>query len=268
MKLLYIASIVGKPGLFTVKYTLPSLQEKYKPDIIIANANMASGTGGLQKAHAVSLRKMGIDVITGGEYIFSKKDLVESLELMPYVLRPFNLSSMSPGVGVIQKGDATIISVLGMIGQYKMLVNNPFTLIEDLVDNIKTKTIIIDFVSYATAEKKTLFFMLKGRVSAIIGNGTLVATNDLDIYGESDSKTAYITDAGRTGSYNSVSGYIPSYKIEEYLTCLPNYPRDCWNSLALQGVFIEFDEKGVAIRTERVFEECKDEKRRNGYKNN
>lgn len=265
MKLLYIASIVGKPGLFTVRNLLPSLKEKYKPDIIIANANMASGTGGLEKTHANTLHKMGSDVITGGEYIFAKKDLVKSIDSMPYVLRAFNLSNMSPGAGLIQKGDVTVISLLGMIGQYKMLVNNPFTLIEELLEKIKTKTIIIDFVSHATGEKKTLLYMLKGRVSAIIGSGTLVASNDLDIYGE-DKKTAYITDAGRTGSYNSVSGYIPSYKIQEYLTCLRNYPRDCWNDLVLQGLFMEFDGQGNAIKAMRVFQRCQNEKRRNSTK--
>jgi hypothetical protein len=267
MKLLYIASIVGKPGLFTVRQLLPFLKEKYKPSLIIANANMASGTGGLEKSHAVSLHKAGIDVIVGGDYIFSKKDLVEALSSMPYILRPLNLSKMSPGVGVFQKGDVAVISLLGEIGQYKMLVNNPFTLIEETLDKLKTKIKIIDFLSHATGEKKTLLYMLKGKVSAIIGEGTLVASNDLSIYeGDDHIKTAYITDAGRTGSYTSVQGYIPSYKIEEYLTCLPNYPRDCWKDLVLQGVFIEFDINGNAIKFERVFQGIKNEKRRNSDK--
>ena len=266
MKLLYIASIVGKPGLFTIRRLLQSLKEKYAPDLIIANADMASGTGGLEKTHAIALHKMGVDVITGGDHIFAKKDLVESIDSMPYVLRAFNLSNMSPGVGLFQKNDVAVISLLGVIGQYKMLVNNPFPLIEEAIDDLKAKITIIDFMSHATGEKKTLFFMLKGKVSAIIGGGTLVATNDLDICEEGNKKTAYITDAGRTGSYNSVSGYIPSYKIEEYLTCLTNYPRDCWKDLVLQGVFIEFDSSGNAIKTERVFQGIKNEKRRNSCK--
>ncbi len=264
MKLLYIASIVGKPGLFTVRNLLPSLKEKYVPDLTIAN--VASGTGWLEKAHAIRLHKMGIDVITGGEYIFAKKDLVESLPSMSYILRPLNLPKMSPGMGFIKNGEVTVISLLGMVGQHKMLVNNPFALIEEFLDKLKSKITVINFISHATGEKKTLLFMLKGKVNAIIGGGTLVATNDFNLYEGEHLKTAYVTDTGRTGSYNSVSGYIPSYKIQEYLTCLPNYPRDCWKDLVLQGVFIEFDEKGNAIKIERVFQGIKNEERRNSRK--
>lgn len=266
MRVLYIASIIGKSGLFTVKHVLPLLKKKYVPNLIIANGDMISSSGGLEKLHAVNLHKMGVDVITAGDHIFAKKDLSESIDSMPYVLRPLNLPKISPGVGVFQKDDVAIISLLGRIGQYKILADNPFSLIEEVLKKIKSKIIIIDFVSHATGEKRTLFFMLKGFVSAIIGGGTLVATNDFTIYEDENRKTAYITDAGRTGSYNSVSGYIPSYKIEEYLTCLPNYSRDCWKDLVLQGVFIEFDDEGNAIKAERIFQRFKNEKEGNSYK--
>ena len=255
MKVLYIASIVGKSGLFTVRNLLPGLKEEYSPDFIIANGDMASVSGGIEKSGVLSLHKMGIDVITAGDHIFANKGLRESLDSMPYILRPLNLPKMSVGVGIFQKNDVAIISLLGRIGQYKMLADNPFCLIEEVLKEIKSKVIIIDFVSHATGEKKALFFMLKGCVSAIIGGGTLVATNDFAIYEDE-----------KTGSYNSVSGYIPSYKIEEYLTCLPNYPRDCWKDLALQGVFIEFDGEGNAIKGERVFMRIKNGKERNSHK--
>ena len=266
MKVLYIASIVGKSGFFTVRNLLPRLKEEYSPDFIIANGDMASVSGGIEKSGALSLHKMGIDVITAGDHVFANKGLRESLASMPYILRPCNLPKMSIGCGIFQKNDVAIISLLGRIGQYKMLADNPFCLIEEVLKEIKSKVIIIDFVSHATGEKKALFFMLKGCVSAIIGGGTLVATNDFTIYEDEKKKTAYITDAGRTGSYNSVSGYIPSYKIEEYLTCLPNYPRDCWKDLALQGVFIEFDGEGNATKGERVFMRIKNGKERNSHK--
>ena len=266
MRVLYIASIIGKSGLFTVRHLLPSLKEKYKPSFIIANGDLASSSGGLEKFQAFNLHKMGIDVITAGDHIFANKDLIESFDSMPYVLPPFNISKMRNGVEIFQKDDVAIISLLGRIGQYKMLADNPFSLIEEALDKLDAKTVIIDFFSHATGEKKALFFMLKGRVSAIIGEGTLVATNDLTIHEKENRKTAYITDAGRTGSYNSVSGYTPFYKIKEYLTCLPNYPRDCWKDLVLQGVFIEFDSEGNAIKAERIFERSQNEKKRNRYK--
>lgn len=261
MKLLYISEITGKAGIAVVKKILPSLKKKYLPDVIIGNANSATASGGLGRQHAAYLRKLGLECITAGDLIFNKHDLVEVLDKTTYVLRPANLPDYSPGngwkllyVNNNPEKKIAVISVLGRVGQRRISADNPFVKLENLISFFKNKTniIIIDFSSNATAEKQSLAYYLDGKVSAIIGSGTKVQTSDERIF---DGGTAYITDAGRTGSFNSVGGYVPEHKIREYLRCLPDFGRDCWDKPVFQGVCAEIGEDGKALRIERIFEE-------------
>lgn len=260
MKLLYISEITGKVGISAVKKVLPILKNKLAPDLIIGNANSATNFGGLGRQHASYLRKLGIECITAGDSIFNKKDLVEAFDQIPYVLRPVNLPDCSPGRGwrliniAGSRKKIAVISAIGRVGQHKILADNPFIKLENIITFLKkeTGTIVIDFSSFATAEKQTLAYMLAGKVSAIIGSGTKAASCDENIL---SGKTAYITDAGRTGSFNSVGGCVPEYKIQEYIKGLPDFGRDCWERPVLQGVFICFSENGNALKIERIFEE-------------
>ena len=286
MKIFYIAGITGKAGMWAVKKNIAELKRHYQPDVIIANADMATGAGGLGKQHAGYLRKMGIDCITGGDCIFQKKDLVENLAQMPFVLRPCNLPEHSPGSGyryfTARSGEKlAVISLLGRVGRHRLLADNPFTLMQALLPHIATETpfIVVDFSSIATAEKQTMAFFLAGKVSALIGSGTGAATADErllsadpDVSGlvagnahpnmqsagaktgaaQQRRKTASITDAGRTGSFDSVGGYAPSSKIREYRTGLFEYPQETWQRVCVQGVDIELDGAGGALSIHRV----------------
>ncbi len=286
MNIFYIAGITGKAGVWAVKKNIAELKRRYQPDFIIANADMATGAGGLGKQHAGYLRKMGIDCITGGDCIFQKKDLVENLPQMPFVLRPCNFPEHSPGAGyryfTARSGKKlAVISLLGRVGCHRLLADNPFTLMQALLPHIATETpfIVVDFSSIATAEKQTMAFFLAGKVSALIGSGTGAAaaderllSADPDVSGlvassahtgmqcagaETDAvqhckKTAYITDAGRTGSFDSVGGYAPSSKIREYRTGLFEYPQETWQRVCVQGLDIELDGAGGAQSIQRV----------------
>ena len=286
MKVFYIAAITGKVGVWAVKKTIAEIKSCYQPDFIIANANMATGVGGLGKQHAGYLRKMRIDCITGGDCIFQKKDLVENLSQMSFVLRPCNLPEQSPGIGyryfTTRTGEKlAVISLLGRVGHHRLLADNPFTLMQALIPKIEREAsfIVVDFSSTATAEKQTMAFFLAGKVSALVGSGTGAATADerlmsaeYDLFGavlpvadtaaqaetvkKSDErqkrKTAYITDAGRTGSFDSVGGHAPSGKIREYRTGLFEYPQETWQQVCIQGVSIELDGAGGARSIERV----------------
>ncbi len=266
MKILYIAEITGKAGVWLIKKKLSELKEEYTPDFVIANANSATASGGLGKQHSAYLRKLGIDCITAGDYIFQKKDLVDDLNKTSYVLRPYNLPMNSPGRGwkflysQNKKERLAVVSVLGRIGHHRIMAENPYTYTENLINKLRkdTQFILIDFSALATGEKQALSYMLDGKVSAIIGSGTKVQTADECIL---ENKTAYITDAGRTGSLNSVGGYGIQEKIQEYRTCLPDYARDAWDRLTIQGLSIELDNDGKARHIERIFKEveyCKD----------
>ena len=286
MNIFYIAGITGKAGVWAVKKNIAELKRRYQPDFIIANADMATGAGGLGKQHAGYLRKMGIDCITGGDCIFQKKDLVENLAQMPFVLRPCNLPEHSPGSGyryfTARSGEKlAVISLLGRVGRHRLLADNPFTLMQALLPHIATETpfIVVDFSSIATAEKQTMAFFLAGKVSALIGSGTGAAAADerllsadagvsgvgassahtgmQSLEAETDAvqhckKTAYITDAGRTGSFDSVGGYAPSSKIREYRTGLFEYPQETWQRVCVQGLDIELDGAGGAQSIQRV----------------
>lgn len=260
MKILYIAEIVGKAGMWLIKTKLKELKREYNPDFIIANANSATASSGLGRQHAGYLKKLGINCITLGDSAFQKKDLVEYLHKMTYVLRPVNLPAESPGTGIkflfSEKNEKlAVISALGRVGNHRITAENPYTELDKLVKNIKKNTaaVLIDFSSFATAEKQALCFMLAGAASAIIGSGTRVQTADLDIIAD---KTAFITDAGRTGSLNSVGGYAAEDKIREYKTCLPDFGKTAWERPTLQGVFLELDKEGGAVRAERIFREA------------
>lgn len=286
MRIFYIAEITGKAGVWAVKKNIAEIKRRYQPDFIIANAAMATGAGGLGKQHAGYLRKMGIDCITGGDYIFQKKDLVENLPQMPFVLRPCNLPEHSLGAGyryfIARNGEKlAVVSILGRVGRHRLLADNPFTLMQALLPKIERETpfIVADFSSTATAEKQTMAFFLAGRISVLIGSGTGAATADerlmsaecdLSGAGSADAhidmqtatvetgceqhnrKTAYITDAGRTGSFDSVGGHAPSGKIREYRTGLFEYPQETWQRVCIQGVDIELDGAGGALSIERV----------------
>ena len=286
MRIFYIAEITGKVGVWAVKKNIAEIKRRYQPDFIIANAGMATGAGGLGKQHAGYLRKMGIDCITGGDCIFQKKDLVENLPQMPFVLRPCNLPEHSLGAGyryftARNGGKLAVVSILGRVGRHRLLADNPFTLMQALLPKIERETpfIVADFSSTATAEKQTMAFFLAGRISALVGSGSGAATADerlmsaecdLSGAGSADAhidmqtatvetgceqqsrKTAYITDAGRTGSFDSVGGHAPSGKIREYRTGLFEYPQETWQRVCIQGVDIELDGAGGALSIERV----------------
>ena len=256
MKIFYIAEITGKVGIWTVKKTIGYVKKAYSPDFIIANANRATGGNGLGKEHAGYLKKMGVGCITGGDCMFQKQDLLQSLTAMPFVLRPANISENSPGRGYHyfftgKKEKLAVISLLGRYGRYRMLADNPFSFIEKTIQAVQKQTnyIFVDFCSSATAEKKALAYFLAGKVSALIGSGAHAATADEQLlYGS----TAFITDAGRTGSFQSVGGYAPAQKIEQYRTGLFEYPCESWDRPYLQGLTLTIDDYGKARSIERV----------------
>lgn len=259
-----------------MKKNIGFIKTAYNPDFIIAHADGATGAGGLGKQHAGYLKKMGIDCITGGDLIFQKKDLVDALPQFPFVLRPLNMPAVSPGIGcrcflTRKKEKIAVISLLGRVGYHRLLADNPFTAAEAIIPVLKKETdcIIADFASFATAEKQSMGFLLVGKISALIGSGTKAATADCrlmraggvtaqrnaagDFAGVRQAKqTAFITDSGRTGSFDSVGGYAPETKIREYRSGLFEYPQEAWQRVGVQGLTIELDGLGSALSVEHV----------------
>ncbi len=255
MKVLYIAEIVGKAGIWCVKSLLPKLRKELSADVIIANADGATGAHGLGRQHAGYLLKMGIDVITGGECIYYKKDLVEGFSAMNRVLRPANYPAESPGRGwklvTVGTERLAVVSLLGRVNFPRVHSENPFLELDALSSRIRQETpyIVVDFHASATAEKQALFFHADGKVSAVIGSHGRVQSADETVL---PGGTACITDAGRTGSLNSVGGTDADTRIREYLTSIPEWSRDTWNTPALQGVVLELGKDGKARSITRI----------------
>jgi metallophosphoesterase (TIGR00282 family) len=255
MKVLYIAEIVGKAGIYALKKGLPELSSRREPDFVIACGDGATGGNGLGRNHAAYLHKLGVHALTTGECCFYKKDLTENLEHIPYVLRPENLNPAAPGYGArVFKAGAAKIAVAVMLGQSgfsRLHGENPFARLPALLERLRKETpyVILDFHAEATAEKRTLFSLADGRCSAVIGSHSRVQTADEGVL---PGGTAVICDAGRTGSINSVGGADPEERIREYLSGIPNWTKDAWDRCELQGVLVEISREGKALSIERI----------------
>ena len=254
MKILYIAEIVGKTGIYAYKKALPELMVQKKADFIIACGDGATGGNGLGRNHAAYLHKLGAQVITTGECCFYKKDLTENLGKIPYVLRPDNLNIEAPGIGsrIFKSGGAKIavVVLLGQSGFTRLHSSSPFSGLASMLERLRRETpvIIIDFHAQATAEKQTFFAMARGGCSAVIGSHCRVQTADEQIV----EGTAYISDAGRTGSALSVGGCDTVSRIKEYLSGIPDWTREAWEKPDLQGVLVDIGEDGKARSIERI----------------
>jgi metallophosphoesterase (TIGR00282 family) len=255
LDILYVAELVGKAGVYALKKGLPELRESHAPDLVIVNADGATGGRGLGRNHAAYIRKLGADVLTTGECCFYKKDLVQNMEKLPYVLRPDNISPAAPGFGSriynAGKFKIAVAVMLGQSGFSRMHGDNPFMRLPVLLERLSRETpfIIVDFHASATAEKLTFFAVADGRCSAVIGSHTRVQSADETIL---PGGTAVICDAGRTGSLDSVGGSEKETKIREYLSGIPDWTREAWDRPELEGVLLSLDDRGKALSIARI----------------
>jgi metallophosphoesterase (TIGR00282 family) len=255
LRVLYVAEIVGKAGIYALKTALGELKKQKKADFVIAGADGVTGGNGLGRNHAAYLHKMGINVLTTGDCCFYKRDLVENLGRIPYVLRPENLNPQAPGIGarVYSVGTAKIAVtvLLGQSGFARLHGENPYAKLPALLERLRRETpyVIVDFHAEATAEKGALFALADGACSAVIGSHNRVQTADERTL---PGGTAVITDAGRTGSRNSVGGAEINGRIQEYLTGIPDWTREAWDQPEIQGVCLDIDSRGKSVSIERI----------------
>ncbi|MFQ3546709.1 MAG: TIGR00282 family metallophosphoesterase [Termitinemataceae bacterium] len=262
MRVLYISEIVGKAGIFAVKSILPDIKKAKHIDFVIGCADGATGGYGLGRNHAGYLRKLGIDVITTGECCFYKKDLVQNLDRLPYVLRPSNISPFAPGYGsrTYQIGNQKIAValLLGQSGFDRLRGDHPYSRAPELLERLRRETpyVILDFHAATTAEKQSLIAQADGLCSAVIGSHQRVMTADAELRPRG---TAYITDAGRTGSITSVGGTDSESRIREYLTGVPDWSREAWDTIELQGILITLQSNGTAQSIEPLKILCQEQ---------
>ncbi len=230
MKIAFIGDIVGRPGRNMVLMHLKRLRHEYNLDFIIANYENVSHGFGLTKKNAKELFESGIDVMTGGNHSFDKKDIYELFDIYE-LLRPHNYPKEVPGTGLkIYEINGEKLAILNLLGHYAMPhLNNALLCARDSVNELHVKgikNIFIDFHAEATSEKRALMMELSGKVSVICGTHTHVSSDDLHIV----QGTAYLTDIGLTGCRDNVIGMDEKAPLQSFLTGVKTHfdiPKNC-----------------------------------------
>lgn len=239
MKILFIGDIVGKVGRKMVATHLKKVREAHNIDIVIANAENSAHGFGITERTAKELIGYGVDLITGGNHTWDKKEIVGLFETLP-IIRPLNYPDGVAGSGTHLFDNG--LAVINLMGFFSMgVIDNPFNAITKEVARVKelgAKAIFIDFHAEATSEKNVLLKMLEGEVSAIAGTHTHVGTDDLLIA----SGTGYVSDVGLTGIRSEVIGMGSSEPIFRFTTGLKNHFKVLDSGKAIfQAVIFEFD---------------------------
>ncbi|HIE36326.1 MAG TPA: TIGR00282 family metallophosphoesterase [Candidatus Omnitrophica bacterium] len=253
INLLFIGDIVGKPARKFLKEKLPSLKENLKIDLVVANAENVAGGSSITLDTAKEIFSAGVDVITTGDHVFKKREAKEVLKRMD-VLRPLNYGELAWGRGYLIKDvKGEKVAVINLIGRVFMdPVDCPFKAVRDILKDVKkeAKIIIVDVHAEATSEKLALGYFLSQKVSAVIGTHTHIPTADERII---DNYTAYITDIGMVGSFDSILGREKHQIIERFITNLPVRFNLAHGDLRIQGVLIEIEKfTGRALSIRRI----------------
>jgi 2',3'-cyclic-nucleotide 2'-phosphodiesterase len=243
MRILFIGDIVGKPGRQAVEGILEKLISDYGIEFTIANGENAAGGMGITPPVAIDILDLGVDVLTSGNHIWAKKEIIPFLDEESRILRPANYPAQVPGrgAGIYQLSNGKKVGVLNLEGRVFMKnLDCPFRVGEKEIEILRQQTniIIVDFHAEATSEKMAMGWFLNGKVSAILGTHTHVQTSDERILNEG---TAYITDVGMTGPLASVIGIRKQVALERLLTQIPWKFDVATEEIELQGVVVEID---------------------------
>ena len=230
MRIAFIGDIVGSPARDMIKKHLPKIKEEYGVDFVVANYENASHGFGLTLKNCNELVSYGIDVMSGGNHTWDKKDILplfDSHEL----LRPHNYPDEVVGTGCkVYEVAGEKLAVLNLMGHYSMpYTDNVFRCAKKSVEDLHTegvKNIFIDFHAEATSEKRAMLMLLQGEVSGIIGTHTHVSTDDFQIV----EGTAYMTDIGLSGCRDNVIGMDKKVPLKQFLTGIKGHfdiPKKC-----------------------------------------
>jgi metallophosphoesterase (TIGR00282 family) len=240
VRVLFLGDIVGRAGRQAVQQCLPSLKERFTPDVVIANAENAAGGIGITGEVAAQLLELGLDVLTTGNHAWKEKSVYPYLDAEPRVLRPANYPPGAPGRGwAIYPVGEHQLAVVNLSGRVFMdLVDCPFRAIDVILQEVQrvTPMVLVDFHAEATSEAQAFGWYVDGRCSAVVGTHTHVQTADARILPQG---TAYITDVGMCGALDSVIGMQVEQVVQRFRSQLPMKFEAARGRPAVQGVFIE-----------------------------
>lgn len=223
LKVLFIGDIVGTPGLQMIKKAVPWLRQRERLDLVVANAeNTSSGSGLYPNAYKI-IREAGVDVLTMGDHIYKKADIISLMEKDEPICKPANFPTAAPGKEFVLTCTAQGIrvAVISLLGRTFMKpVDCPFLAVDRVLAALppEVRCILVDVHAEATADKYQLAHYLKGRVSAILGTHTHVPTADEQVFPEG---TAFICDVGMTGPYSGILGRRADKVLPTIITFVP-----------------------------------------------
>jgi metallophosphoesterase (TIGR00282 family) len=255
MRILFIGDIVGKAGRQAINGVLEKTIADHEIEFTIANGENAAGGMGITPSIALEILNQGVDVLTSGNHIWAKKEIIPFLKEESRILRPANYPDLVPGrgQGVFESRNGQKVGVLNLEGRVFMKhLDCPFRTGEKEIGILSKETniIIVDFHAEATSEKMAMGWFLDGKVSAVLGTHTHVQTSDERILNEG---TAYITDVGMTGPLASVIGIRKQVALERLLTQIPWKFDVATEEIELQGVVVEVDsETGKSKEIKRI----------------
>lgn len=256
MRIVMIGDIVGKPGRRVVQQQIPAIRRTYEPDFIVANGENIAGGSGITPALFQRLLSYGIDGVTLGDHVYRQRDILLTLREDERISRPANLPEAAVGRKWIElTGPAgqrlIVITLLGRLFMTGAAADDPFAAADALLEQVPADAaVLIEIHAEATSEKVALGHYLDGRVAGVVGTHTHIPTADARILPRG---TAYITDLGMSGPYDSVLGRRKD-RVLQYMTTAMPAPFDVADGdPRLCGVFIETDDAtGRATRCERV----------------
>ncbi|MDI6709633.1 MAG: TIGR00282 family metallophosphoesterase [Thermoanaerobacterales bacterium] len=255
MRLLVIGDVVGRPGRRAVREWLPGLKADHGIDLVIANGENVAGGNGITRETAQELFACGVDVLTMGNHVWDKREVLGFIDREPRIVRPANYPPGTPGLpfGIYPTVRGPKVAIGNLSGRVFMpALDCPFRRADEIVDEMRriTKLVVIDFHAEATSEKVALGWHLDGRVTAVLGTHTHVQTADERIL---PGGTAYITDLGMTGPRDSVIGVKREIVIEKFVRQLPQKFETATGPRQFNAVVITAeDESGKALGITRI----------------
>ena len=222
MRVMLVGDVVGKPGRKAFQKYTPKLKAEKNIDVVIVNGENSAGGKGYTRKSLDGLYHGGADIITSGNHVWDKKDVLEFIDQEPFLIRPANYPEGAPGKGYcVYPFKAKNIGVVNLSGRAFMPdMDCPFQKIEEILRELRRECdiIFLDFHAETTSEKMAMGWYLDGRVNAVVGTHTHIQTADDRILPEG---TAYITDLGMVGPWNSILGVKTEIILQKFTTCLP-----------------------------------------------
>lgn len=258
MRIIMLGDIVGKPGRRVVQQHVAELRREYEVDLVIANAENVAGGSGITGALYQRLIGSGLDGLTLGDHCFRQKDIVPMMSRCEKLIRPYNLPAVAAGNGsmTLESSGGMKLHVITLLGRMYMpglVGGDPFAAADAFIRSVKDDggTILVEIHAEATGEKLALAHYLDGRVAAVVGSHTHVPTADARVL---PGGTAYLSDLGMCGPYDSVLGRRKQRVVQFMSTAMPA-PFDVADDdhdTRLSGAFIEISDAGRAVKIERI----------------